>query len=105
MRNKCDPLSRPTSALSVQLQVSVLKLLDNCWSEIPAERPDITTIRNEFEKATRTKNYTSSTFVDRMLSRLESYSEFLEEEVVNRTEQLVEEKRKCDNLLLEILPR
>ena len=43
--------------------------------------------------------------VDQLLSRMEKYANKLEALVEERTEEMLEEKRKAENLLYEVLPR
>ncbi len=43
--------------------------------------------------------------MDNMVSMLEKYAMNLEEIVVDRTKQLIEEKKKTDQLLYQMLPR
>lgn len=43
--------------------------------------------------------------VDNLVHRLEVYSHTLEDDVAIRTENLLAERKKCDTLLREILPR
>lgn len=46
-----------------------------------------------------------SNILDNMISILEKYADNLEDIVENRTLQLLEEKKKTDNLLHQMLPR
>lgn len=42
---------------------------------------------------------------DRVMGRLQGYAEKLEVTVEERTEQLMEERKRCDMILSEMLPR
>ena len=46
----------------------------------------------------------SSELLENILRRMEAYAEELETAVANRTRELGEEQRKCDMLLLEMIP-
>lgn len=50
----------------------------------------------------RVKDHTR--LVDKTIGRLKVYAESLEHEVALRTEELLTERKKCDDLLHEILP-
>ena len=47
----------------------------------------------------------SSNILDNLLSRMEQYANNLEALVEERTADYLEEKRKCEELLYELLPR
>ncbi|XP_068188575.1 atrial natriuretic peptide receptor 1 [Antennarius striatus] len=76
-------------------------LMQRCWSEEPSERPDFSTISVMLRKQHR--GY-GSNILDNLLSRMEQYTNNLEELVEERTQAYHEEKRKAENLLYQILP-
>ncbi|XP_055624109.1 speract receptor isoform X2 [Toxorhynchites rutilus septentrionalis] len=76
--------------------------LKECWSERPEDRPDFKTIRNKL-RALR-KGMKPNIF-DNMMAMMEKYANNLEQLVDERTDQLQEEKKKTEALLLEMLPR
>ena len=47
----------------------------------------------------------SGNILDNLLSRMEQYANNLETLVEERTADYFEEKKKCENLLYELLPR
>ncbi len=47
----------------------------------------------------------SSNILDNLLSRMEQYANNLEQLVEERTSDYMEEKRKCEDLLFELLPK
>ena len=47
----------------------------------------------------------SSNILDNLLSRMEQYANNLESLVEERTSDYLEEKRKCEDLLYELLPK
>ncbi|KAH7678298.1 GCY-7 protein, partial [Aphelenchoides avenae] len=81
----------------------LLQLVRECWDEQPDKRPKIDAVRETF-KAILAKN-SSSNLMDYIFSLLESNASALEQEVDDRTKELVAEKKKSDILLYRMLPR
>lgn len=50
-------------------------------------------------------DYESSNILDNLLSRMEQYANNLEALVEERTADYLEEKRKCEELLYQLLPK
>lgn len=80
----------------------VRDLLKECWSERPDDRPDFKSIRAKLRPLR--KGMRPNIF-DNMMAMMEKYANNLEVLVDERTDQLQEEKKKTDALLLEMLPR
>ncbi|XP_050420334.1 atrial natriuretic peptide receptor 1 isoform X4 [Adelges cooleyi] len=98
-REKC---LRPSVAdLSCDEEVGVL--MKRCWTEDPADRPDFTTLKAVIRKLN--KDYESNNILDNLLSRMEQYANNLEALVEERTADYLEEKRKCEELLYQLLPK
>ncbi|XP_028985510.1 atrial natriuretic peptide receptor 1-like isoform X2 [Betta splendens] len=77
------------------------QLMQRCWAEEPAERPEF----NQVRVLLRKQNKESRTnILDNLLSRMEQYANNLEELVEERTQAYHEEKRKAEALLYQILP-
>ncbi|XP_034084946.1 uncharacterized protein LOC117554608, partial [Gymnodraco acuticeps] len=76
-------------------------LMQRCWNQEPAERPDFSSIKILLRKQHR--GY-GSNILDNLLSRMEQYANNLEELVEERTQAYHEEKRKAETLLYQILP-
>nr|XP_033780286.1 atrial natriuretic peptide receptor 1 [Geotrypetes seraphini] len=76
-------------------------LMQRCWAEEPLERPDFSQIKVLLRKFNRES---SSNILDNLLSRMEQYANNLEELVEERTQAYLEEKRKAEALLYQILP-
>ncbi|CAH0398067.1 unnamed protein product [Chilo suppressalis] len=90
----------PLSGL--QARPSVLAVLNACWSERPDRRPDLRLVRlrlKDMHAGMKTNIF------DNMLSMMEKYASNLEELVAARTGQLLQEKRRTDDLLNRMLPR
>ncbi|CAH0719630.1 unnamed protein product, partial [Brenthis ino] len=90
----------PLSGLAAR--PSVLVVLKSCWSERPDRRPDVRLVRlrlKDMHAGMKTNIF------DNMLSMMEKYASNLEGLVTARTEQLLQEKRRTDDLLNRMLPR
>uniref|UniRef100_A0AAR2JPN4 Guanylate cyclase n=1 Tax=Pygocentrus nattereri TaxID=42514 RepID=A0AAR2JPN4_PYGNA len=75
-------------------------LMQRCWAEEPMERPEFSHIKVLLRKQNRSR----SDILDNLLSRMEQYANNLEELVEERTQAYLEEKRKAEALLYQILP-
>ncbi|XP_048238353.1 atrial natriuretic peptide receptor 1-like [Haliotis rufescens] len=81
---------------------AMLDLMRICWEEIPAFRPNFSTIEYSLKKLNKGKVVS---LVDQMVHMLSNYADHLEELVDERTIQLEEEKKKTEELLCRMLPR
>ncbi|XP_062897932.1 atrial natriuretic peptide receptor 1-like [Mobula hypostoma] len=92
------PPFRPSTDTSME-EISLL--MQRCWSEDVLERPDFNQIKDLLRKLNREN---SSNILNNLLSRMEQYANNLEELVEDRTQAYLEEKRKAEALLYQILP-
>ncbi|PNF22648.1 hypothetical protein B7P43_G07108 [Cryptotermes secundus] len=76
--------------------------LVECWAENPEDRPDFKTIRAKLRPL---RKGMKPNIFDNMMAMMEKYANNLEALVDERTDQLVEEKKKTEALLYEMLPR
>ncbi|XP_046736974.1 guanylate cyclase 32E [Diprion similis] len=76
--------------------------LVECWAENPDDRPDFKVVRNRLRPL---KKGMKPNIFDNMMAMMEKYATNLEVLVDERTDQLIEEKKKTDALLYEMLPR
>ncbi|XP_036372525.1 atrial natriuretic peptide receptor 1 [Megalops cyprinoides] len=97
----CSPLRPHTDP--AECPESVETLMRCCWRESPAERPEFSTLKVVVKRLCPSGG--SGNILDDLLSRMEQYATNLEEIVSERTAQLVEEKRKAESLLTQMLPR
>lgn len=81
----------------------LLDLMHMCWAEEPNVRPDFNIIRPRLRKIT--KGVTSKNFLDNLLNRMEQYANNLEKIVEEKTESLIEEKLKTEEILYQLLPK
>src|SRR4051812_35405427 len=73
------------------------------WSEHPPERPRIDDIREIMLKRISTSR--SSNLMDYMFALMENNAAELEQDVQQRTLELLEEQKKADVLLYRMMPR
>ena len=102
IRMGTSPPFRPEVAPD-ECSKALLHLMHDCWHELPQARPDFAMIRPRLKKITQ--GISSRNFLDNLLQRMEQYSENLERIVAEKTESVIEEKRKTEELLYQLLPR
>lgn len=100
VRNGQKPYFRPTTDNSRHCEELTI-LMEGCWAEDPAERPDFSHIKVFIAKFNKEG---STSILNNLLSRMEQYANNLENLVEERTQAYLEEKRKAENLLYQILP-
>ncbi|XP_064609278.1 receptor-type guanylate cyclase gcy-28-like [Liolophura sinensis] len=101
----CNSLMRPEIIDSEESDVEdkrILQLIQVCWDEETQKRPNINDVKGYLRKL---NNGNKKDIVDNMLNLLEKYASNLEGIVQERTQQLVEEKKKTDRLLYSMLPQ
>ncbi|KAK8405682.1 hypothetical protein O3P69_001881 [Scylla paramamosain] len=76
-------------------------VLTECWAEVPEERPDFRSIKIKLRPM---RKGLKPNIFDNMLEMMEKYANNLEALVDERTDQLIEEKKKTEALLYEMLP-
>ncbi|KAL4216835.1 hypothetical protein ACF0H5_024556 [Mactra antiquata] len=92
---------RPTLSL-LTCEPFIKTCIKDCWHENPDQRPDFKNIRLRLKQMLQG---VKSNIFDNMLDMMEKYANNLESVVAERTEQLSEEKKMTENLLLRMLPR
>ncbi|XP_066464942.1 atrial natriuretic peptide receptor 1 [Eleutherodactylus coqui] len=100
VRSREKPYFRPSTNLYCHIQELGI-LMQRCWAEDPLDRPEFNQIKVLLRKFNRES---SVNILDNLLSRMEQYANNLEELVEDRTQAYLEEKRKAEALLYQILP-
>uniref|UniRef100_A0A8C6K6G0 Guanylate cyclase n=1 Tax=Nothobranchius furzeri TaxID=105023 RepID=A0A8C6K6G0_NOTFU len=100
VRNGQKPYFRPITDNRCHPEELTI-LMEGCWAEDPAERPDFGHIKIYMAKLNKEG---STSILNNLLSRMEQYANNLENLVEERTQAYLEEKRKAENLLYQILP-
>ncbi|NXC05318.1 ANPRB protein, partial [Orthonyx spaldingii] len=100
VRNSQKPFFRPSIDIGVHSE-ELAVLMERCWAQEPAERPDFSQIKIFIRRFNKEG---STSILDNLLSRMEQYANNLEKLVEERTQAYMEEKRKAENLLYQILP-
>ncbi|XP_071960361.1 guanylate cyclase 32E-like isoform X2 [Antedon mediterranea] len=93
---------RPNIMVIGECPECILKTMQECWHEDPEKRPDFKSIKTKLRTLQKGMK---PNIMDNMISIMEKYANNLEEIVDERTQQLVEEKKKTENLLHQMLPR
>ncbi|XP_076365959.1 atrial natriuretic peptide receptor 1-like [Tachypleus tridentatus] len=96
------PLFRPEIS-SDTCSVELLTLIHQCWAEDPSIRPSFAVIKATLKQISRETS--SGNFMDNLLNRMEQYASNLEHLVEEKTQAFLEEKKKSEELLYQILPR
>ncbi|KAF4517652.1 hypothetical protein B566_EDAN002884 [Ephemera danica] len=100
--NPTRPLRPSLAGLACEPQVA--QLMAKCWSEDPSERPDFTALKSSIRRLNSGQD-SSTGILDNLLTRMEQYANNLESLVEERTADYLEEKRKCEELLYQLLPK
>ncbi|XP_061149892.1 retinal guanylyl cyclase 2-like [Syngnathus typhle] len=95
------PLCRPVISVD-EAPAECLTLMNECWNEDPAKRPNFDEIFKQFRGINRGKK---ANIIDSMLRMLEQYSSNLEDLIRERTDELEVERNKTDKLVGQLLPK
>lgn len=76
--------------------------MEHAWGEEAEKRPTFKEIRSQFKKIPGVE---TGNLMDNLLKRMETYATDLEALVMERTEAFLEEKRKSEELLYQVLPK
>lgn len=86
----------------------LIKLVQTCWQENPSSRPTIANVKTQIKRVRRNQFGNaggSANLMDNLLQRMERYTDNLESLVEQKTSELMEEKKRSEELLYEMLPR
>ncbi|CAH1244880.1 NPR1 [Branchiostoma lanceolatum] len=92
---------RPT-ILEEDCPTGLSSLMKQCWAETPEERPDCKVIGAVVRRISGMK---SENILDNLLARMEHYADNLESLVQEKTAQVLDEKKRAEDLLERLLPR
>jgi len=81
----------------------LIDLMHDCWHESPDARPDLVMVKSRLKKIT--KGVTNKNFLDNLLNRMEQYTSNLEQMVEEKSRSFIEEKKKTEELLYQLLPK
>ncbi|XP_033760364.1 LOW QUALITY PROTEIN: atrial natriuretic peptide receptor 1-like [Pecten maximus] len=81
----------------------LVTVLKQCWSEDPKLRPSFHALTRTIRKISGIS--AGHNILDSLLKRMEQYANNLEDLVEERTRAFLDEKRKSEQLLYEVLPR
>lgn len=98
----CIPPFRPAVSPD-EAPPELIDLMQLCWAEDPNVRPDFASIRPRLKHIT--KGVTSKNFLDNLLNRMEQYANNLEKIVEEKTQAMMEEKMKMEEILYQLLPK
>lgn len=98
------PPFRPTVTTLITGVEELRELMKQCWNDNSEERPDFHEIKKIMHKVLVNNGMKTNIF-DNIVYMMEKYADNLEELVMERTGQLIEEKKKTDALLERMLPR
>uniref|UniRef100_A0AC35UFY4 Guanylate cyclase n=1 Tax=Rhabditophanes sp. KR3021 TaxID=114890 RepID=A0AC35UFY4_9BILA len=103
IKHSTTKITRPIfqEALS-DLNPALLHMVRDMWNENPSDRPKIETIKMLAKSMNPGK---ASNLMDHVFGMLEDYAASLEEDIQERTKELVEEQKKADALLFRMLPK
>ncbi|XP_071788471.1 atrial natriuretic peptide receptor 1-like isoform X2 [Asterias amurensis] len=88
----------PTEACHPEMRA----IMARCWHETPEERPTVDELMANMKKICKN---VSGGIMDNLLSRMEFYASNLEGLVEERTSAFLEEKKRAETLLYEVLPK
>ncbi|BFZ26126.1 hypothetical protein BsWGS_29165 [Bradybaena similaris] len=78
-------------------------VIRRCWAEEPADRPDFQALKSIIRKLNRDGD--KGNILDNLLSRMEQYANNLEALVEERTADYLQQKKKAEDLLYNMLPK
>ncbi|XP_013166000.1 PREDICTED: atrial natriuretic peptide receptor 2-like [Papilio xuthus] len=100
-KRNADMRNRGTSPLSASPRQSLTG--EPPWTLPEDDRPDFSALKENIQKIN--KDCETSTRLDMLLTQVEQYANNLEALVEERTSDYLEEKRKCEELLYQLLPK
>lgn len=81
------------------------RLMDRCWTSSPTRRPDFRELKDVIRRLNKLPCSASEALLEALVGRLEQYASSLESLVEERTADYLEQKRKAEDLLYQLLPK
>ncbi|XP_055338946.1 atrial natriuretic peptide receptor 2-like isoform X2 [Paramacrobiotus metropolitanus] len=97
-----EPPFRPTIKTEAA-PPALIALMEKCWAQNPSSRPRFQEIRSTMRQVFKNEDQQGN-IMDILLQRMEQYAENLEGLVEEKTQAFLEEKKKSDQLLSQLLP-
>ncbi|CAO4383407.1 unnamed protein product [Caenorhabditis nigoni] len=95
-------LTRPDIHLITKAPYPVSSVVEQCWAEDPDARPNIKKVKELLKPLSKGLK---GNIADNIMNLLDRYRNNLEDVIRERTEQLEDERKRNENLLLQLLPR
>ncbi|EGT44749.1 hypothetical protein CAEBREN_05486 [Caenorhabditis brenneri] len=95
-------LTRPDIHLISKAPYPVASVVEKCWAEDPDERPSIKKVKELLKPLNKGLK---GNIADNIMNLLDRYRNNLEDVIRERTEQLEDERKRNENLLLQLLPK
>ncbi|GAU94570.1 hypothetical protein RvY_06317-2 [Ramazzottius varieornatus] len=77
-------------------------ILLHCWSENPADRPESEKVQSALKLVPGNRH---GNLIDDLMNRMEKYANDLEQRVNERTAEFMDEKKRAEDLLYQMLPK
>ncbi|XP_072021369.1 atrial natriuretic peptide receptor 1-like [Amphiura filiformis] len=103
LKQVTDPPLRPFVNLN-DGTLELMQLVQHCWAERPDDRPTAKALLAALRKL-NSRESNSENILDNLLTRMEQYANNLETLVEDRTAAFLEEKKRAETLLYEVLPK
>lgn len=95
-------LTRPDIHLITKAPYPLASVVEKCWVEDPASRPSIKKVRELLKPLSKGLK---GNIADNIMNLLDRYRNNLEDVIKERTEQLEDERKRNESLLLQLLPK
>ncbi|CAH1775681.1 unnamed protein product [Owenia fusiformis] len=96
-----NPPFRPEVREDSDAKPDIIDLMRDCWHENQIYRPTFKEVKKRLNIQNSGRRFN---LMDKMMAKLETYTNNLEDLIEARTDALIEEKRKTDILLYRMLP-
>ena len=99
-----DPLRPSTNGVELKNDLKII--LAMCWDEDDRSRPDFNVLKSLVKKFRQDEfGSNDGNLHDKLVDRLETYANQLEDLVKERTQNYLDQRNRADNLLYQIMPK